>query len=125
MDILYLLIPLSVVLAFLIGYVFWWSLRSGMFDDLEGLARTGGEATRIEAGIGGADLGHARLDRADRPKVHGRIEVHRKPGARTDDEGRVAQRRLLVTGGRAEARRLGRGVPQRDVVGDGDRREAA
>lgn len=38
MDILYLLIPLSVVLAFLIGYVFWWALKSGMFDDLEGPA---------------------------------------------------------------------------------------
>lgn len=36
MDILFLLIPLSVVLVFLIGAVFWWSLRSGQFDDLEG-----------------------------------------------------------------------------------------
>jgi cbb3-type cytochrome oxidase maturation protein len=38
LDILYLLIPLSVVLVFLIGAVFWWSLRSGQFDDLEGPA---------------------------------------------------------------------------------------
>jgi cbb3-type cytochrome oxidase maturation protein len=38
MEILYLLIPLSVVLVFLIGAVFWWSLRSGQFDDLEGPA---------------------------------------------------------------------------------------
>jgi cbb3-type cytochrome oxidase maturation protein len=38
MEILYLLIPLSVVLAFLIGVVFWWSLKSGQFDDLEGPA---------------------------------------------------------------------------------------
>jgi cbb3-type cytochrome oxidase maturation protein len=37
-DILYLLIPLSLVLVFLIGAVFWWSLRSGQFDDLEGPA---------------------------------------------------------------------------------------
>lgn len=36
MEILYLLIPLSVVLVFLIGAVFWWSLGSGQFDDLEG-----------------------------------------------------------------------------------------
>ena len=35
MEILYLLIPLSVTLAFLIGAVFWWSVRSGQFDDLE------------------------------------------------------------------------------------------
>lgn len=38
MDILYLLIPLSVVLVFIIGVVFWWSVRSGQFDDLEGPA---------------------------------------------------------------------------------------
>lgn len=38
MDVLYLLIPLSVVLVFLIGAVFWWSLQSGQFDDLEGPA---------------------------------------------------------------------------------------
>lgn len=36
MEILYLLIPLSVVLVFLIAVVFWWSLKSGQFDDLEG-----------------------------------------------------------------------------------------
>ena len=36
MDILYLLIPLSLVLVFLIGWVFWLALRSGQFDDLEG-----------------------------------------------------------------------------------------
>ena len=36
MDILYLLIPLSVVLVFLVGAVFWMALRSGQFDDLEG-----------------------------------------------------------------------------------------
>jgi cbb3-type cytochrome oxidase maturation protein len=36
MDILYLLVPLSVVLVVLIAAVFWWALRSGQFDDLEG-----------------------------------------------------------------------------------------
>jgi len=36
MEILYLLIPISVVLVFLIGIAFWWSLRSGQFDDMEG-----------------------------------------------------------------------------------------
>ena len=35
MDILFLLIPLSVVLVFLIGAVFWLALRGGQFDDLE------------------------------------------------------------------------------------------
>lgn len=38
MDIVYLLIPLSLVLVFLIGGVFWWALRRGQFDDLEGPA---------------------------------------------------------------------------------------
>lgn len=35
MDILFLLIPLSVVLVFLIGVVFWLALKGGQFDDLE------------------------------------------------------------------------------------------
>ena len=38
MEILYLLIPLSVVLVFLIAVVFWWSLKSGQFEDMEGPA---------------------------------------------------------------------------------------
>jgi len=38
MDILVLLIPLSVVLVLFIGAGFWWSVRSGQFDDLEGPA---------------------------------------------------------------------------------------
>jgi cbb3-type cytochrome oxidase maturation protein len=38
MDILYLLIPLSLVLVVLVGVVFWWSVRNGQFDDLEGPA---------------------------------------------------------------------------------------
>jgi len=37
-DILLLLIPVSVVLVALIGGVFWWSVKSGQFDDLEGPA---------------------------------------------------------------------------------------
>ena len=38
MDVLLLLIPLSVVLVLLIGMVFWWSVESGQFDDLDGPA---------------------------------------------------------------------------------------
>jgi cbb3-type cytochrome oxidase maturation protein len=33
-----LLIPVSVVLVLVIGALFWWSVRSGQFDDLEGPA---------------------------------------------------------------------------------------
>jgi cbb3-type cytochrome oxidase maturation protein len=32
---LYLLVPLSVVLVALIGWVFWRAVESGQFDDLE------------------------------------------------------------------------------------------
>ena len=38
MDILYLLVPLSVAIVFLIGAVFWWAVQHGQFDDLEGPA---------------------------------------------------------------------------------------
>jgi len=35
---LYILIPLSLVLVFAIGAVFWWSVKSGQYDDLDGPA---------------------------------------------------------------------------------------
>ena len=38
MEVLYLLIPISVALVFAIGVAFWFSVRSGQFDDLEGPA---------------------------------------------------------------------------------------
>lgn len=38
MDSLYLLIPISVVLVFVIGVLFWWFVKSGQFDDMEGPA---------------------------------------------------------------------------------------
>ncbi len=36
MESIYILIPISIILAFVIGYFFWWSGKSGQFDDLEG-----------------------------------------------------------------------------------------
>ena len=36
MESVWLLIPVSVILVFAIAVVFWWSVRSGQFDDLEG-----------------------------------------------------------------------------------------
>ena len=36
MESLYLLIPFSIFLAFVIGGLFWWASRAGQFDDLEG-----------------------------------------------------------------------------------------
>ena len=38
MESLYLLIPVSVILVFVIGVVFWWTLKSGQMEDLEGPA---------------------------------------------------------------------------------------
>jgi cbb3-type cytochrome oxidase maturation protein len=38
MESLYLLIPLSIVLTFVIGLIFWWATRNGQFDDMEGPA---------------------------------------------------------------------------------------
>ena len=35
MDILYLLVPLSVVLVFVVIGVFWWALQGGQFDSVE------------------------------------------------------------------------------------------
>ncbi len=35
MDILYLLIPLSVLLVLAIIGVFWWALQAGQFDNIE------------------------------------------------------------------------------------------
>ena len=36
MEVVYLLVPVSVVLVFGIAVAFWWSVKSGQFADLEG-----------------------------------------------------------------------------------------
>jgi cbb3-type cytochrome oxidase maturation protein len=51
-EIIYLLIPLSLVLIGLIIYIFIWAIRSGQFDDLEGPAHRiimDDDAPRLEA----------------------------------------------------------------------------
>ncbi|MDB5888923.1 MAG: cytochrome oxidase maturation protein Cbb3 [Rhodocyclales bacterium] len=35
MDILFLLIPLSVILVLILVAIFYWALKEGQFDDLE------------------------------------------------------------------------------------------
>ncbi|MFD2230503.1 cbb3-type cytochrome oxidase assembly protein CcoS [Alkalimarinus sediminis] len=40
MEILYVLIPLSIVLITLAVFVFSWAVKSGQFDDLEGPAHS-------------------------------------------------------------------------------------
>lgn len=38
MEIVYLLVPLAVLLAGVIVWIFFWAVKSGQFDDLEGPA---------------------------------------------------------------------------------------
>lgn len=74
---LYILIPLSVLLVFVIGLIFWWSLRSGQYDDLEGPAvrllmddeddeaGDGGRSAAREPEQGGEDEGCAAKQHKD------------------------------------------------------------
>ncbi|MDH5648458.1 MAG: cbb3-type cytochrome oxidase assembly protein CcoS [Gammaproteobacteria bacterium] len=36
MEIVYLLIPIAILLVLLIIWLFFWAIKSGQFDDLEG-----------------------------------------------------------------------------------------
>ena len=38
MEILYLLIPISLIFAVIIAWVFVWSVKSGQYEDMEGPA---------------------------------------------------------------------------------------
>lgn len=38
MNIMYLLVPISVFLVFLIGLIFWWALNNHQFDALDDAA---------------------------------------------------------------------------------------
>lgn len=62
MDILYLLIPLSVVLVAVIVAAFLWAIRSGQFDDLEGPAHRilDDDDERLEPPPPGTDGGDGR-----------------------------------------------------------------
>ena len=35
MDIMYLLVPISIFLVFVIGLIFWWALNNRQFDGLD------------------------------------------------------------------------------------------
>jgi cbb3-type cytochrome oxidase maturation protein len=59
MEVVYLLVSLAVVLAVVVVWAFFWAVRSGQFDDLEGPAHrilmdddAGADGTRD---AGGAD----------------------------------------------------------------------
>ncbi|MGY0194294.1 cbb3-type cytochrome oxidase assembly protein CcoS [Leptothrix sp. BB-4] len=75
MDILYLLIPLSVVLVFGILVVFAWALRSGQFDDLEreGLRLLGDDnSPALAARATGVDANQAAPLRSDKESAPNR-----------------------------------------------------
>lgn len=38
MEVLYILVPIALLLAAVIAAIFFWAIRSGQFDDLEGPA---------------------------------------------------------------------------------------
>ncbi|MFO8005776.1 cbb3-type cytochrome oxidase assembly protein CcoS [Thioalkalivibrio sp.] len=38
MEVLYLLIPIALVLVLIIGIAFFWAIRSGQYEDMEGPA---------------------------------------------------------------------------------------
>jgi cbb3-type cytochrome oxidase maturation protein len=68
MDILFLLVPMSVVLALLVIGVFAWALNGGQFDDIEA------EGARILIDAG--QVSRAGVDRVDICQVPapGRLE---------------------------------------------------
>jgi len=63
MDILFLLIPLSLLLLIAIIWAFLWSVRSGQFDDLEGPAH---RILMDDEGNDDKTLPKARRKKADR-----------------------------------------------------------
>jgi cbb3-type cytochrome oxidase maturation protein len=66
MEILYLLIPISVILVFVIGVAFWWSVRSGQYDDLEG---PGYRVLMDDDGVGDKRVDLPGDDGTERPKT--------------------------------------------------------
>jgi len=40
LEILFLLIPLAIIIAFVIAAFFFWSVKNGQFDDLQGPAHS-------------------------------------------------------------------------------------
>ena len=63
MDILYMLIPLSVVLVFAVIGIFAWALNAGQFDDLE---REGERILGSEETAGFPPSGKVDSDQASR-----------------------------------------------------------
>jgi len=78
-EILYLLIPLSVVLVLAIGAVFWWALESAQFEDLEGPAYRILMDDERGAAVVPVDADHGVKGAASDPKERQRlIDEHMK-----------------------------------------------
>jgi cbb3-type cytochrome oxidase maturation protein len=72
MESLYILIPLSLVVVFLIAVIFWWSLRSGQYEDMEGpgyriLMDDDNPPIRLEDRTGPGAIDNSQGDKSDRP----------------------------------------------------------
>ncbi len=59
METLFILIPLSLVLAVIIGGAFWWSVNSGQFEDLE---QHGGQIVRDNDRSDSSETTPSKLD---------------------------------------------------------------
>ena len=78
MEILYLLIPVSIALVFVIGAVFWWALDHDQFDGLDEEANRIFDETLIDAAnrkarSENAENNHSGMDNAG---VSGSAAVH-------------------------------------------------
>ena len=75
MDIMFLLIPMSVIIVFVIGIIFWWSLRQGQFEDLEGPAFRILMDDDSPAGSGASERPNAGMGEAHSSKTHSATTV--------------------------------------------------
>ncbi|WP_019625143.1 cbb3-type cytochrome oxidase assembly protein CcoS [Thioalkalivibrio sp. ALJT] len=68
MSILYLLIPLAMLFALVVGVVLFWAIRSGQYEDLEGPAYRilmDDDDARIPTGTSDNETGEAADDDRD------------------------------------------------------------
>lgn len=68
MESLYFLIPLSIVVLGVAVSVFWWAVRNGQYDDLEGEAeRILFDDPEVGPGVqGGVNAGEVKRDKPER-----------------------------------------------------------
>jgi len=63
MDIMYLLVPISIFIVFLIGYIFWWALNNRQFDALDEVSARILEDSESQIQTSSAEpVGHAKVN---------------------------------------------------------------